>query len=58
MRNVRFDCAELEHREAVRLAWESRHVPIGSMLLGLLMLGSLVPTILTIMAQSGTSAMP
>jgi hypothetical protein len=40
-----------EHAEAVRLAWKSRHVPIGTILLVTLMLGSVLPTILTILAS-------
>ncbi len=27
-----------EHKEAVRLAWKSRHVPVGTILLGALFL--------------------
>lgn len=47
-----------EYREAVRLAWKSRHVPIGTILLGTLMLGSLMPTIFTIIAQSPVNPIP
>ncbi len=47
-----------EHREAVRLAWKSRHVPFGSMLIGTLLVGSLLPTILTILAQSPVNPIP
>jgi hypothetical protein len=51
MRNAEFSSAR-EHREAARLAWKSRHIPVGAILLGTLMFGSLVPTILTILAAS------
>jgi hypothetical protein len=47
-----------ERREAVRLAWKSRHVPIGTILVGILMLGSLLPTIFMIVAQSPVNPIP
>jgi hypothetical protein len=47
-----------EHREAVRLAWKSRHIPMGSMMIGTSLVGSLLPTILTILAQSPVNPMP
>ena len=31
-----------EHWEAVRLSWQSRHVPVGSLLLGALLLASVM----------------
>ena len=31
-----------EHREAVRLAWSSLHIPIGSILLGFLLLSGII----------------
>ena len=50
--------AAQEHREAVRLSWKSRHVPFGTILLGTLMLGSLLPTIFTILAQGPINPVP
>ena len=47
-----------DHAEAVRLAWKSRHVPIGTILLVTLMLGSVLPTILTILAQGPVNPIP
>jgi hypothetical protein len=41
-----------EHREAMRLAWKCCHIPIGPILGTLFVLWSLLPTILTIVAQS------
>jgi hypothetical protein len=41
-----------EHREAMRLHWKTRHLNIGLLPLGALIVWSLLPTILTIMAQS------
>jgi len=40
-----------EHREAVRLSWKSRHLPIGSALLGTLMLAGVLSAILMVMAE-------
>ena len=36
-----------DHAEAVRLAWKSRHVPVGTILLVILILGTVIPTILS-----------
>ena len=47
-----------DHAEAVRLAWKSRHFPIGTILLVTLMLGSVLPTILTILAQGPVNPIP
>jgi hypothetical protein len=32
------DPSRAEHREAVRLSWKARHIPIGTLLLGVLLL--------------------
>jgi hypothetical protein len=50
--------ATQDHAEAVRLAWKSRHIPIGTILLATLMLGGLLPTVLTILAQGPVNPMP
>ena len=47
-----------EHREAIRLAWKSRHVPFGMILLALLLLGTVLPTVLTILAQGPVNPIP
>ena len=47
-----------ERNEALSLAWKSRHIPVGTILLGTLMLGSLVPTVMTIIAQSPVNPIP
>jgi hypothetical protein len=47
-----------DHAEAVRLAWKSRHVPIGTILLVILILGTVIPTILTILAQGPVNPIP
>ncbi len=40
MRNP--DLPEPEHKEAVWLAWRSLHIPIGSILIGILLLSGVV----------------
>jgi hypothetical protein len=47
-----------DHAEAVRLAWKSRHVPVGTILLLILILGTVIPTILTILAQGPVNPIP
>jgi hypothetical protein len=47
-----------EHREAVRLSWKSRHIPFGTILVGILLLGCLLPTILTIFALGPVNPIP
>jgi hypothetical protein len=47
-----------DHAEAVRLAWKSRHVPVGTILLVILILGAVIPTILTILAQGPVNPIP
>ena len=40
-----------EHREAVRLAWLSRHIPLGSILIGGFVATAIASAVLTILAQ-------
>ena len=47
-----------EHRGAVRLSWKSRHLPFGTILIGILLLGCLLPTILTIIALGPVNPIP
>ena len=47
-----------DHTEAVRLAWKSRHVPVATILLVILILGCVLPTILTILAQGPVYPIP
>ncbi len=48
----------LEHREAVRLTWLSRRVPVGSILFGSAAATILASAVLTILAQSPSNPMP
>ncbi len=42
--------ATAEHREALRLAWESLHVPVGTLLLGALLGMSVLSAVSTMWA--------
>ncbi len=50
--------SRLERREAVRLTWLSRHVPVGSILFGSDAVTILASAVFTILAQSPSNAMP
>jgi ABC-type anion transport system duplicated permease subunit len=47
-----------EHQEAVRLSWKSRHVPFGTLLIGILILACLLSAILTIVAEGPANPIP
>jgi hypothetical protein len=32
------ELSQAEHKEAVRLSWSARHIPVGTLLLGVLLL--------------------
>jgi hypothetical protein len=58
MSKKKASAAVQDHAEAVRLAWKSRHVPVGTILLVILILGAVIPTILTILAQGPVNPIP
>jgi hypothetical protein len=47
-----------EHREAVRLSWLSRHIPLGGLLIGGLVAVILASAVLTILAQGPSNPIP
>jgi hypothetical protein len=47
-----------EHWEAVRLSWQSRHVPVGSLLLGALLLASVMSAVSMVWAYGPVNVMP
>ncbi len=47
-----------EHREAVRLSWLSRHIPLGTLLIGGLVAVILASAVLTILAQGPSNPIP
>jgi len=53
-----FSSAVQEHREAVRLAWKCRHIPVGSILITLFIVCSLLPRSLTIVAYGPVNPVP
>ncbi len=48
----------LDHREAVRLSWKSRHIPFGTILISTLALASVLSTVFTIIAHGPASGIP
>ena len=50
--------SHLERREAARLTWLSRRVPVGSILLGSAAAMILASAVFTILAQSPSNAVP
>ena len=49
---------EVERREAARLTWLSRRVPVGSILFGSAAAKILASAVFTILAQSPSNSMP
>jgi hypothetical protein len=47
-----------DHREAVRLTWKGRHVPIGTLLLIVLIVVCVLSAILMVMADSPSTPIP
>ena len=50
--------SRLERREAARLTWLSRRVPVGSILCGSAAAAMLASAVFTILAQSPSNPMP
>jgi hypothetical protein len=47
-----------EHKEAVRLAWKSVHVPFGTILLGALIIACVLSAIMQVVALGPSNAIP
>ncbi len=47
-----------EHREALRLAWESLHVPVGTLLIGSLLASGIFSAISMVWAYGPSSPIP
>jgi hypothetical protein len=47
-----------DHREAVRLSWKARHIPIGTIMIGGLALASVFSAVLSILAESPGRGIP
>jgi hypothetical protein len=50
--------ARQQHREAVRLSWTGRHIPLRTLLLGSLALAGVLSTILMVVAQGPSNPIP
>jgi hypothetical protein len=48
----------LDQKEAVRLTWKSRHIPVGTILMVCLVVASIASAILTILAESPSNPIP
>ena len=51
-------CRRASHKEALLLAWNSRHVPFGTLLIGGLVLLTIVSTVSSILAMSPGNGIP
>jgi hypothetical protein len=40
-----------DHQEAVRLSWKTRHIPFGTILIGVLAAASVLSAVLTMVAE-------
>ena len=47
-----------DHREAVRLSWKARHIPVGTILIGCLAVASMLSTVFTILAHGPAQVLP
>jgi len=48
----------VDHKEAMRLTWKSRHIPVGAILLACLLAVSVLSAVLAIIAESPSSPIP
>jgi hypothetical protein len=58
MKPREIDMKPVDHKEAVRLTWKSRHVPVGTILLVCLMAVCVLSAVLTILAESPSNPIP
>jgi hypothetical protein len=47
-----------EHREAVRLVWKSRHVPFGTMIIGVFLIACTASTVLSVWTLGPANPLP
>jgi hypothetical protein len=47
-----------DHKEALRLSWESRHIPFGTLLIGGLALAGMLSAIFMVIAQGPANPIP
>jgi hypothetical protein len=47
-----------EHKEAVRLIWKSRHIPVGTLFVGGLVVACILSAIFMVIAQGPANSIP
>ncbi|MFC1457842.1 MULTISPECIES: hypothetical protein [Microvirga] len=47
-----------EHKEAARLAWKSRHIPFGTLVISVFLLASVLSAIFMVFAQGPSNPIP
>jgi uncharacterized membrane protein YcjF (UPF0283 family) len=50
--------ARQDHKEAVRLSWMSRHIPVSTLLIGAMVLISVLSAVFMVVAQGPVNAIP
>jgi hypothetical protein len=48
----------LDHKEAGRLSWKSRHIPVGTLIIGGLALAAVLSAVFMVIAQSPSNPIP
>jgi hypothetical protein len=54
----RIGMQSVDHKEAMRLTWKSRHIPMGTILLVFSVFVGVLSAILTILAESPSNPIP
>jgi hypothetical protein len=49
---------QAEHKEAVRLSWKARHIPVGTLLLGVLLLVVFLSAVSMVISQGPHNPIP
>jgi hypothetical protein len=52
------DPSQTEHKEAMRLSWKARHVPVGTLLLGILLLAAFFSAVFMVISQGPHNPIP
>jgi hypothetical protein len=52
------DPRRAEHKEVVRLSWKSRHIPVGTLVLGGLVLAAVLSAIFMVISQGPRNPIP
>jgi hypothetical protein len=52
------DPRRAEHKEAVRLSWKSRHIPVGTLLLSGVLLAAILSAVFMVIHQGPANPIP